>query len=117
MRSFVAKLRVEIEKLESDLAKDTRPQRLEALKQTLEHYEGRRHIVRRRGEATKGSVIHDKVVNILKAGPRHRADILKELAKDKLVEGGERDMDYLASRLSMWNDVSTDGKGNWHLED
>lgn len=115
MRSFVAKLRIEIEKLEEELAKDTRPDRLESLKVTLAHYEGRRHVTRRRGEATKGSIIHTKVVNLLKQGPRHRADILKELAKDKIVEGGERDMDYLASRLSMWSDVATDGKGNWQL--
>lgn len=117
MRSFVAKLRVEIEKLEEELAKDTRPQRLESLKATLAHYEGRRHITRRRGEATKGSIIHNKVLDILKGGPQHRADILKALTKDNLMEGGERDMDYLASRLSMWNDVDTDGKGNWRITD
>ena len=74
-------------------------------------------MVRRRGEPTKGSIIHNKVVELLRSGPLHRAEILQALKTDKLVEGGERDMDYLASRLSMWNDVSTDGKGNWRITD
>ncbi len=118
MRSFTAKLRLEIERLEAELARDTRRERLEALKKTLQHYEGRRHTPKMRGEPTKGSVIHNKVVQMLRNdGPLHRGKILEALTRDNLMSGSERDMDYLASRLSMWNDVSTDGKGNWRVAD
>ena len=116
MKSFTSRLRSEISRLEMEISKDTKQKRLAQLKETLLHYEtlvspplvpG--------GEKTKEERVKEEALALLRGGPIHRKALLRELARKQVLRGTEGDMNYLSTRLSMWDEASSDKKGNWCL--
>jgi|SRR5580658_3285828 hypothetical protein len=115
MKSVALKLRNEIKRIRDDLA--MRTMRVEKLEEVLVHYEdlSQARAVTNGVRPSKAHQIRSEIVGLLVHGPLHRREILDELAKKKILDGTEEDMNYLASRLSMWPETATDGKGHWHL--
>lgn len=120
MKSVLGVLRNDISRMERELAQ--KQLKIDKLKEMVSHYEdlskgqNRQTVVFLNG-VRKASAVKEEIINLLKNGPKHRKEILDALARKQLLADTEQDMNYLASRLSMWKDTTTDGKGNWYLRD
>lgn len=105
-------LRTEINRMERDLR--DRSRKLDLLRSALLHYESL-NAPPARGAQTKVEAVRKNVIEMLRDGPKHRQDILKNLAEKNILDPNDDGMNYLATRLSMWDDTATDGHGNWRL--
>lgn len=119
MKSVLGVLRNDIHRMERELAQ--KQMRIDKLKEMVSHYEDlsrgqNRQAVLTLNGVKKASAVKTEIINLLKDGPKHRREILDALAQKQLLSDTEQDMNYLASRLSMWKDTTTDGKGNWYLQ-
>lgn len=113
MKNFASQLRSEIARIERDVTERSR--KLDMLKNTLLHYESLDGTSHKPHGQTKAEVVRKNVITLLKEGPKHRQELLKTLANKNILELDEDGMNYLATRLSMWSETETDGRGNWHL--
>ncbi len=113
MKNFAAQLRTEIARIERDVTERTR--KLDMLRNTLLHYESLGGTSHQKNGQTKAEVVRKNVITMLKEGPKHRQELLKALAQRHVLEPDDDGMNYLATRLSMWSETETDGRGNWHL--
>lgn len=114
MKNFAAQLRSEIARIEKDVTERTH--KLDLLKNALLHYEAiNGGTINKNNGQTKAEVVRKNVLTLLKEGPKHRQELLKELAQKNILEPSDDGMNYLATRLSMWSETTTDGRGVWHL--
>jgi len=113
MKNFAAQLRSEIARIERDVT--DRTNKLDLLKSALLHYEALHGNLPKTNGQTKAETVRKNVLTLLKEGPKHRQEILKELANKNILEPSDDGMNYLATRLSMWSETTTDGRGIWHL--
>ncbi len=113
MKNFAAQLRSEIARIERDVT--DRSRKLDMLKNALLHYESLNGTISKNNGQTKAEVVRKNVLTLLREGPKHRQELLKELAQKNILEPSDDGMNYLATRLSMWSETTTDGRGVWHL--
>lgn len=113
MKNFAAQLRSEIARIEKDVT--NRHHKLDLLKNALLSYEAANENQTKAPGQTKAETVRKNVLTILKEGPKHRQELLKDLASKNILEPSDDGMNYLATRLSMWSETTTDGRGVWHL--
>lgn len=113
MKNFASQLRSEIARIERDVT--DRNRKLDMLKNTLLHYESLNDSTHKNHGQTKAEIVRKSVLDLLKEGPKHRQELLKTLAQKHILEPDDDGMNYLATRLSMWSETTTDGRGNWCL--
>lgn len=113
MKNFSSQLRSEIARIEGEV--NAKAQKLDLLKNALLHYESLNGTIQKNRGQTKAEAVRTNVITLLKEGPKHRQELLKELASKQILEPSDDGMNYLATRLSMWSETATDGRGFWHL--
>lgn len=116
MKSIIGKLRQEVQRVEADL--QLRVEKLNQLKAAYDALANgqHRHVAQQLHRRPRPGTVRSEIISLLKNGPKHRKELLDHLARKHILRGTENDMNYIASRLSMWPETKTDGKGNWHLE-
>lgn len=121
MKSVLDVLRSDINRMEREISQ--KQLKIDKLKEMIVHYRDlsrdaqgqNRQTERAPNTERKVSAVKNEIVNLLKNGPKHRKEILNALAEKQLLNNTDSDLDYLSSRLSMWKDTMSDGKGNWYL--